>query len=153
MLHIAGSPRIPLAKPLLDQAKPSTTALHRGQSDTAEGHTPTKDAICTSMDVDKKAEMLPKESKQQSDTLQEAEQPHAAPAQQAATSSSQLAVETHEPLSNFASHPTAVESVRHFVKSQVRWLLNSIRQSFISSNKNGAPPSQPEQQTQQKESK
>ena len=151
VLHIAGSARIPLARPLPDfQAKPSTTAVHRGQSDTADQHTPTKDVISISMD--KKAEKLPKESRQQAVKLQEAEQPRAASAQQPASSHSQLAAETHEPVLDFASHPTAVETVRHFVKSQVRWLLNSVRQSFRSSNKNGSSASQPEQQIQQKES-
>lgn len=148
--HTAGSAKIPVGRPWPDQAKPSTTALHRGQSDTAEQHTatkdaPTKDATSTSI--------LPKESRQQSIKLQKAEQPDAASAQQAASPHLQPTADTREPVLDFASHPTAVETVRHFVKSQVRWLLNSVRDSFRSSSKYGSSASQPEQQTQQKESK
>ena len=150
LLHIAGNARMPLAKPLLHQAKPSTTVLHEGQSDTMGQHPPTKDAASTSMDADKKAETLPKESRQQSDKLQEAEQPHAASAHLAADSHSQPAAETHESVLDFASHPTAVDTVRRFVKNQVRWFLDSIRQSFTSSNKNDSSASQPDKQAQQR---
>ena len=148
VLHVVGSARIPFARPLPDQAEPGTATSHRGQSDTAEQHTPTQDVTSTS--VDKKAEMLPKESRKQSVKLQEAEQPHAAPAQQAGSSHSQPTAETHEPVLDFASHPTAVETVRRFVKSQVRWLLNSIKQSFRSGDQNGSSASQPEQQKESK---
>ena len=156
--HAAGSAKIPVARPWPDQAKPSTTTLHRGQSDTAEKHTatkaaPTKDVTFTP--IDKKAELLPKESRQQPNKLQETEQPHAASAEQADSPHLQptSTADTHEPVMDFALHPTAVETVRHFMKSQVRWLLNSVRETIRSSNKNASSASQPEQPIQQKESR
>lgn len=135
--------------PVQDQAMQSTKPLREGQSGAAKPDTPASDS--NPAPVEKRTQMLPKESRPQASKQQQAEQPHGTSEQPDASAKTQPSAEAHEPIFDFASHPTAVETVRQYAKKQFRWLLNSIQQSLNRSNKSDNSSSQPEQEEKKKE--
>lgn len=149
LMRTTGSARTPLVGPMQDQAMQSTKALHEGQSEAAKLHTPASDS--SPAPVVKKTQMLPDESRPQLVKQQQAEQPHGSSVQPDANAKPQPSADAHEPMFDFASHPTAVDTVRQYAKKQFRWLLNSIQQSFTRSNKNENSSSHQEQEVKQKQ--
>ena len=150
---IVGSTRFPSAKTLPDQPSPSSTACGESKKHQPEGKQaarPDGASTCTGEQVS----LLPQESKKQSDKLEEAHKP-AAPAQHAASTEPPPAAQSRETVLNFASHPNAVDAIRCYGKSQVRWLLESISHTFKKGDKrdNASDSFQPDQQTRQNERK
>lgn len=150
LLYGAGSTRVSLAGSLQDQAMPGTTACKKPQTQPEPHASPT---YPTSMSIHEKGHKPPQESKNQPVLTQDAQQLQGFSAQQDASTEPQRAAGTHEPVLTSASHTTAVETIRWYAKSQVRWLVDSIGKSFTSGSTKDDVSPQPEQQTKEKESK
>ncbi|KAL3146111.1 hypothetical protein ABBQ38_015460 [Trebouxia sp. C0009 RCD-2024] len=146
---MTGSTRFPSAGSLQDKPAPSFTASKTCRLEAKQA--PQPDVASTS--VEEQAHSLPQGPQKQSAKLVEAQQPAGAPADHAVSTEPPPAAQSRESVSIPASHPKAVDAIRYYAKSQVRWLLGSVSPLFSSSNKRDNASSQPEEQAKLNEPK